>query len=314
MNSQLNITNLIGSTPMVQIAHHDNKIHIKLESYNLGGSIKDRAVLRIITDAENSGTLLQGNTLVEASSGNTGIAAALIGGQKGYKVKIVTHDKISHEKLSLMKYNGANVIIVDSRLDAKSEGHYVNVARKIADQKDHYFINQFSNKSNVLSHVETTGPEIWTQTNGKIDFFICGIGSGGTITGVAKYLKAQNKNIKVVAADPEGSIYYQHFYGKEPSKKISSIEGIGSNFIPKILDLDLVDDIVPVNDESAISACHYANRKYGLSIGMSSGATFHVAMQYSETIRNSNIVIISADSSERYLSKITSDYIERLEF
>lgn len=313
MNNRLNIANLIGSTPMVGFNHNNNRVCIKLESYNLGGSIKDRAVLRIITDAENSKILVKGNTIIEASSGNTGIAAALIGRQKGYNVKIVTHDRISHEKLSIMKYFGAKIIIVDAKLDVKSENHYVNVAKRIASQKEHYFINQFGNKSNVMTHIETTGPEIWRQTEGKIDFFICGIGSGGTITGVAKYLKSKNRNIKIIAADPEGSIYYQHFYGKKVPNNFSSIEGIGSNFIPEILDLNLVDEIIPVNDESAIAACHNANKEYGLSIGMSSGAVFHVAMQYSKTLKNSSIVMISADSSERYLSKISLNKTEELE-
>jgi cystathionine beta-synthase len=306
MNNQFDIKYMIGRTPMVKISHLENNIYIKLESFNIGGSIKDRAVLRIITDAENSGILLKGNTLVEASSGNTGIAAALIGRQKGYKIKIITHDKISREKMALLKYYGANVTVVDSKLEAHSEGHYVNVAKNIALQKDHYFLNQFANKSNILSHIETTGPEIWKQTEGEIDTFICGIGSGGTITGVSKYLKTKNKNMITIAADPEGSIYYQTFYKKEPIKKSSSIEGIGSNFIPEILDLKLVDEMISVSDESAVSACYYANKNYGLSIGLSSGAAFHVALKYSETVKNSNIVMISADSSERYLSKIAT--------
>lgn len=302
------ILSLIGNTPLIKIRRRFGKscdIFVKMESYNPGGSIKDRAVLKILTAAEKNGLLNNGDTIIEATSGNTGIAAAMIGAVCDYRVKIVTHDKISKEKIALMQRYGADVIVTDSSLDPTHEMHFIKLAKSTAKEHGYFYIDQFNNELNRLAHFETTGPEIWRQTDGKVDLIVCGIGSGGTISGVAQYIKSKNKNVHVIAADPIGSIYYSNFKNESFSYDARwAIEGIGSNFIPNILDFSVIDDVFPVSDSDALGCSRLACEEFGLDVGMSSGAILHASIKCAENGEYKHIVAIAPDSSQRYLSKI----------
>jgi cystathionine beta-synthase len=301
------VTALIGNTPLLHLANKKNlpsEIYIKLESYNPGGSIKDRVALRMIEQNERSGKIQPGMELVEATSGNTGISIAWIGKLKGYKVTIVTHDKISKEKLAFLRHLDANIIITNSNYDPDSPGHHRNIAREYATKTKSFFLDQFSSPFNAEAHYFTTAPEIYSQTQGNVDVIICGIGSGGTITGLSNYFKTHYPKVKIIAADPVGSIFHTIRYNDEYKPKFSCIEGIGSNFIPDIYDKDAADDIINVSDVEAISACKNIYESDAVDIGLSSGAILAVASNIACEGRFKNIVCISPDAGERYISRI----------
>ncbi|MDC9588299.1 cysteine synthase family protein [Xenorhabdus sp. XENO-10] len=311
--NNVGILNLIGTTPVVNIltsVYPDSDIRIKLESYNPGGSIKDRVALKIITDAELSGKLTPGDELVEATSGNTGIGIAWIGHLKGYKVTIVTHDRISKEKLLLLKYYGANIIIMPSDAGANSEDNYVEVAKRYANQKGRYFCNQFFNYSNVMAHYSSTAPELWLQGGLNADAIVCGVGSGGTLMGIHKYFREKGSQARFIVADPIGSIYQQYFSGVEYHPVPWSIEGIGSNFIPGIIKKDAVDDIYAISDEEAFSACRLTRYHDSIDIGLSSGAVVAAAIKEIHKNPKCKIMCISPDSGERYISKFQQQDIK----
>jgi len=302
-----NLLKLIGNTPMINIFEREFPacdIRIKLESYNPGGSIKDRVACEIINEAERQHKISPGMELVEATSGNTGIGIAWIGRLKGYKVTIVTHDRVSSEKLGLLKFYGANVIIMASDEPYGSKDHYINVAREYAKADGRYYCDQFNNCSNVDAHYKTTGPEIWLQGGKDIDAIVCGIGSGGTLMGIKKYFNAQGSQPKFIIADPVGSIYKSYFSGGEFEQASWRIEGIGSNFIPGILEQDAVSEIYSISDNIAFSTCDLLREKEGIDIGLSSGAIVATAMQLALKKGLRKIICISPDSGERYLSKL----------
>jgi len=301
---------LIGNTPTVSILrdlYPKADVRIKLESFNPGGSIKDRVAHKIIHDAESRRLITPGDELVEATSGNTGIGIAWIGRFKGYRVTIITHDKISKEKLALLKFHGANVIIMSSETPADSEDHYVKAARRYASQKGRFFCDQFYNKSNIEAHYHSTAPELWLQGGRNADIVICGVGSGGTLVGLNRYFRERGSRTKFVVADPQGSLYHSYFSGSTYTPSSWQVEGIGSNFIPGILNKEVADEVYSVNDAESFSACGLIRRKYALDIGLSSGAVVSTAMKILEREPDKKIMCISPDSGERYLSKLQQD-------
>lgn len=303
------ITDAIGNTPLVEVLKKEStstRLYLKLESWNPGGSIKDRVAFRMIDQSEKIGLITPGMELVEATSGNTGLGIAWIGKLRGYSVTIVTHDKISKEKLALMRHYGANVIIANSEAKLGTKSHFKSIAESYASEKGRFYLDQFSSPYNVEAHYFSTAPEIYNQTKGYIDLIVCGIGSGGTITGISKFFKERNPEIKIIASDPVGSIYHSDKYKTkyEPSTWIT--EGIGSNFIPAVYESDSVDEIYKVTDEEAIYNCNYIRNTDGIDIGLSSGANISVARNFIKEGKFKNILCICPDAGERYISKTSS--------
>ena len=319
------ILGAIGNTPLVRL----NKIHskdspiilAKVESLNPGGSIKDRIGLAMIEDAERKGLLKPGYTIIEPTSGNTGAGLALVAAVKGYKMIFVLPDKMSQEKIKLLKSYGAEVVVTPTSVPYDSPENYIEVAKTIASNTPNsYIANQYANPVNPQQHYDTTGPEIWSQTDGKIDVLVAGMGTGGTITGISKYLKKMNPNVKIVGVDPQGSIYASHFKGITEDIKAETYktEGIGEDFIPSTIDLSLVDEVITVNDHDAFLTTRDLVYKEGIHVGGSSGSAVYAALKISETMNNGVIVVILPDTGRNYISKIYSDdwmqdhgYIER---
>jgi len=301
------ILDLVGNTPMVHIPSGLAVVSLKLESFNPGGSVKDRAVMRIIADAEHNGQLRPGSGVVEATSGNTGVAVAMVCAARGYRAVIVTHDKASREKIDAMAHFGARVVVANSSAAAGSSQHYIEIARRLAQTDNLFLVNQFENQLNPLAHFESTGPEIWQQTDERVTCVVCGIGSGGTITGVGRYLKARNPKVRIVAADPVGSVYASVFHGRpRPAGARWATEGVGSDFMPGVLDWSVVDDVVSFTDAQARSAALQVRTDYAISIGLSAGGALHVAQGLDDTVRGDCVVVVAPDAAERYFSKLGS--------
>jgi cysteine synthase A len=294
------IRELIGGTPLLKINNFslpdEVKIYAKLEYFNPGGSIKDRTGLVMLEEAEKHGMLRPGATIIEPTAGNNGIGIALAALNKGYKVIFVVPEKFSEEKQELMKALGAEIIHTPT--DRGMEGA-IEKARDLSREiPDSFIPNQFENPANPLAHYKTTGPEIYEQLDGKVDYFVAGVGSGGTFTGAVRYLKEKNPKIKAVAVEPEGSIL-----GGGP-KGSHKTEGIGVEFIPKTLDVNLIDEVITVSDEDAFNMVKELARREGVLVGSSSGAAFYAACRIARRITGpANIVTIFPDGSERYLSK-----------
>lgn len=310
------IVDTIGNTPMVRLStfsDYHGQFYGKIESFNPGGSVKDRIGITIIKDAENNGQLKPGGTIVEATSGNTGLGLSLVAIQKGYSVILVMPDKMSKSKMDLVKALGCRVIVCPTEVQPDDPRSYYSMAKKLAKETDGaFYANQYFNQANPLAHYQTTGPEIWKQTEGKITHFIAGVGTGGTISGVAKYLKEQNPNIKVIGIDPEGSIlaHYHKYRNTNITAKAYKVEGVGEDIIPRTVDFDLIDEMVIVDDIEAFKWARKLARKDGLLLGSSSGLAAAGASQYHKqnTLdENSLIVILFPDTGERYLGKVFSD-------
>ena len=289
----------IGNTPLIKLNNLGIKdgvsIFAKLEGENPGGSVKDRVGIYMIKDAENRGILKEGYTIVEATAGNTGIGVALAAINKGYNVIFVVPEKFSVEKLTLMRALGATIVSTprnDGMIGA------INKAKELLNEiPNSISLRQFENDANPKAHYETTGPEIYDALEGEIDYFLAGAGSGGTFSGVMKYLKEKNKNIKGVLVDPYGSTIGggdEHCY---------DIEGIGNNFVPTTMDMDLVESVIKITDDEAKNMVKLIAVKEGLIVGSSSGAAIAAALKLSETIASGNIVIILPDRGDRYFSK-----------
>ena len=290
-----NILDMIGNTPMVNLYNIGRgNIYVKLEKYNPAGSIKDRAVYYMIENLEESGLLKKGDVLVEATSGNTGIALSMIGSLKGYKVIIVMPATMSEERRTLMKAYGAELILTDGSLGMKGS---IEVMNKLLSENSNYrSLRQFDNEYNPFSHYNTTGVEIFNQVK-DVDIFVCGVGTGGTISGVGKYLKEQNQNIKIVAVEPEGSPVISK--NKKGSHKI---QGIGAGFIPKNYNANVVDGVMTITDEESYEGVRMMAEKEGILVGISSGANVYAALKLCKMYPDKKIVTVAPDGIDKYMS------------
>ena len=304
-----NVLEMIGNTAMVELNHLDTgvcRLFGKLELNNPTGSIKDRIALNMIENAEQSGALKPGQTIVEATAGNTGLGLALVASQKGYKLIIVLPDKMSVEKEYNLKAMGAEVIRTRSDVEKGHPEYYQDLAATIAEERGAFFVNQFGNPANVEAHLKTTGPEIWQQTDGEVDAFVCGVGSGGTLSGVGGYLKSKKPSVEIVLADPVGSILAPlHHTGEAPPAGKWLVEGIGEDFVPSICDLSLLDHAYSISDKEAMLASRELLLKEGLMAGSSSGVLLQAALNYcQEQTEPKNVVTLICDTGNRYLSKL----------
>lgn len=294
------IKEMIGETPILKINRFDLKdgvnIYAKLENFNPGGSVKDRIGDYMIKQAEKRGKLKQRYTIIEATAGNTGLGIALGALNRGYKVIFAVPEKFSIEKQVLMRALGAE--IVHTPEESGMRGAIEKSKELLNEIPNSISLGQFENEDNPKAHYITTGPEIYEQLKGKIDYFVAGAGSGGTFTGIAKYLKEKNSNIKAILADPDGSTL-----GGGTEEHGYAIEGIGNDFLPDTMDLNLVDKVIKVNDDEAFSSVRELARREGLIVGSSSGAALSAALKLAETIDRGNIVTVFPDRGDRYFSK-----------
>ena len=290
-----NVLDMIGNTPMIKLNNIGNSnLYVKLEKYNPAGSIKDRAVYYMVENLEKNGLLKKGDVLVEATSGNTGIALSMIGSLKGYKVIIVMPETMSVERRTLMKAYGAELILTDGSLGMKGSIEMMN--KLLSENTNYISLKQFDNEYNPLAHYETTGVEIYNQVK-DIDIFVCGVGTGGTISGVGKYLKEKNPNIKVVAVEPEGSPVISK--NKKGSHKI---QGIGAGFIPKNYNENVVDEVMTITDEESYKGVRIMAQKEGILVGISSGANVYAALKLCEMYPDKKIVTVAPDGIDKYMS------------
>ena len=294
---------LVGNTPLLQLNNIMQKENLcatllgKLESFNPAGSVKDRVALSMLDDAEAKGILKPGATIIEPTSGNTGIGLASVAACRGYRAIIVMPDSMSMERRLLMTAYGAELVLTPG---AKGMQGAIEKAEELASQIPGSFIpGQFDNPANPAAHMATTGPEIWRDTDGKVDIFVAGVGTGGTITGTGQYLKEKNPNIRVVAVEPAASALLS---GGQAGPH--GLQGIGANFIPSVLDAKIYDKVIPVTEAEAYAAGRLMGRTEGILIGISSGAALHAALVVAKRLENTgkNIVVLLPDSGDRYLS------------
>jgi len=309
-----NVSEAIGGTPLVKLnrlgAGLKANIYCKLGYMNPGGSVKDRIALNIINEAEKSGALKPGGTIVEATSGNTGMGLAMLAAVRGYKCVFVMPDKQSMEKVKALRAVGAKVVITPTAVEADDPRSYYSVSRRIADETPNsYYANQYHNQANPRAHYMSTGPELWRQTNGELDAFVAGLGTGGTITGTGRYLKEQNPKIELVGADVHGSVYYDFWRtGKVIEPYSYAVEGIGEDFFPSTIDIKILDQIYQFNDKECFETTRQLARLEGLLTGGSGGAAVRAAIRYAEEIdRAAQIVVLLPDSATRYLNKVFDD-------
>ena len=288
------IEDLVGNTPLVEISSPNNKnnIFVKLEGNNPGGSVKDRPAMRMISDAEKNGIIKKGDTLIEATSGNTGIALSMAAAVKGYKMIIIMPETASDERIKTMKVYGSKVILVDKEKDMEGAR---DLANKMRDNNEGIVLDQFSNPSNYFSHFDTTAPEIWKQTDGKITHFVSAMGTTGTITGVSLFLKEKSKDIKIIGVQPKDGA------------RIPGIRRWKKGYLPPIFKNAIVDEIIDISQEDAEKTTMQLTKESGLFCGISSGANIFIARQIANKIENACVVTIICDRGDRYLSKISAD-------
>jgi len=306
------VLDLIGWTPLVRLNRLTkglpSNVYVKLEFLNPGGSVKDRVGLAMIEDAEKRGIIKPGHVIVEPTSGNTGVGLALAALVKGYRMIFTVPDKMSSEKIDLLKAYGAKVIITPSTVDPEHPASYVKVAERIARETPNAFMpNQYTNPSNPAVHYQTTGPEIWEQTGGRIDVLVAGMGTGGTISGTARYLKKKNPGLRVVGVDPQGSMLHHWFNKTRGEYHIYRTEGIGEDFMPMNLDFGFVDEVRTVSDRDAFLTARRLAREEGILAGGSSGAAVFASLKLASTLDDKLIVVILPDTGRNYLNKIYSD-------
>lgn len=304
----------IGNTPLIKLNRITERlkadVFAKLEYLNPMGSVKDRIAKYMIEKAEKEGRIKPGDTIVDNSSGNTALGLAMVCAIKGYKVKMVVRDSLSSEKIKFLKALNVELLMVDHTLSPESPDSYNKITPRIARETPNgYYFDQHNNRDNNETHYMTTGPEIWEQMEGKIDFFVAGIGTGGTISGVAKYLKEKDAKIKVIGVDPVGSIFYEYFHSKKlikPSRYL--IEGLGDEFLIGCVDFSLIDDIYKITDKEAFLMVRELADKEAILAGGSSGAAIWACLKLAREIdRPARIVTVFADSGTRYLSSIYND-------
>jgi cystathionine beta-synthase len=297
----------IGNTPLVRLSrvHRPGNLVAKLEHMNPGGSIKERIAVSMIDAAERDGLLGPGGTIIEPTSGNTGVGLAMIGAVRGYRVICTVPDKVSKEKQALLKAYGVEVIITPTNLTPEHPDSYYGVARRLAGEiPGSFHPDQYTNPANPRAHYDTTGPEIWRQTDGEVDVLVVGVGTGGTITGAGRYLKEQKADLQLVGADPEGSIYTAT---EEGDVHQYTVEGVGEDFYPETVDLDLIDRWVKVTDAESLSTTRRLAREEGILSGGSCGMAVHAAIQVADEDHQSLVVVILPDSGRGYLSKVFND-------
>ncbi|MGD2246080.1 MAG: cysteine synthase family protein [Candidatus Aminicenantes bacterium] len=304
----------IGNTPLIKLNRITKglkaDIFAKLEFLNPMGSVKDRIAKYMIEKAEQEGRIKPGDTIVDNSSGNTALALAMVCALKGYRVKMVVRDNLSSEKIKFLKAFNVEMVMVDHTLPPESPDSYNNIAPRIAQETPNgYYFDQHNNRENNETHYKTTGPEIWEQMEGKIDYFVAGIGTGGTICGVAKYLKKKDAKIKVIGIDPMGSIFYDYFHSKKLVKPSPYLmEGLGDEFLIGCVDFSLVDDIYQITDKEAFLMVRELADREGILAGGSSGAALWATLKLAREIaKPARIVTIFADAATRYLSSIYND-------
>jgi cystathionine beta-synthase len=301
------ILDTVGGTPLIKLNKVTEGVKplilVKAEIFNPGGSVKDRPAIRMVEEAEKAGLLKAGATIVEPTSGNTGTGLAQIAAVKGYRCILVCPDKVAPEKINLLKAYGAEVVVVPTSVSASSHESYYSVANKLTMEIPGAFQpNQFANPNNPMSHYLSTGPEIWNDTDGKITHFVASMGTGGTITGTARYLKEKNPNIKVIGVDPEGSIYSGDMVA--PYK----VEGIGEDFIPRTADLKIIDEFVRVSDKDSFITGRRVAREEGILVGGSCGTAIYAALQISKNLTEKDVVVVLLpDGGRGYLSKMYSE-------
>jgi cystathionine beta-synthase len=311
-----NILELIGQTPLIRLnsiaAHVRPTVLAKVEYFNPGNSVKDRIALKMVEDAEKAGILKPGGTIIEGTSGNTGMGLALVAAVKGYRCIFTMADKQSKEKVDILRAVGAEVIVCPTNVSAEDPRSYYSVARRLNQEiPNSFYPNQYDNLSNGEAHVETTGPEIWEQTEGRITHFIATIGTCGTLCGTGAYLKSQNPNIKVIGVDPYGSLLQKLFHtGEIDMNEVYPYltEGIGEDIVPKNYRADVIDDIVKVTDRDGAIMARKLARTEGLFCGWSCGTAVHGALQYAQQLSPTDVVVVLLpDHGTRYLGKVYND-------
>jgi len=292
---------LIGATPLLELTGIEKEYNLsarilaKLEYLNPAGSVKDRVALAMMEDAESKGLLTPGATIIEPTSGNTGIGLACVAATRGYKAIIVMPDSMSMERRMLMTAYGAELVLTPGALGMQGA---IDEAQRLAKETPGSFIpDQFNNPANALAHYKTTGPEIWQDTDGTVDIFVAGVGTGGTITGTGRYLKEQNPHIRVIAVEPAASPLLS---GGQAGPH--GLQGIGANFIPTVLDRNIYDQVIPVTEEQAYAAGRLMGKKEGILVGISSGAALHAAIEIAKENPGKTIVVLLPDTGDRYLS------------
>lgn len=301
MNVYKSVSELIGKTPLLELTNIEktlglkSKILAKLECFNPAGSVKDRVALKMIEDAEENGTLKKGSVIIEPTSGNTGIGLASVAASKGYKLIITMPETMSVERRKLIAAYGAELVLTDG---SKGMNGAIEKAEELAREiPDSIIAGQFVNPSNPKAHFETTGPEIWEDTDGTVDFFVAGVGTGGTITGTGEYLKSKNSNIKIIGIEPSDSpVLSGGKAGAHP------LQGIGAGFVPDVLNTDVIDEIITVTGDEAFSASRMLAKNEGVLVGISSGAALHIAIEKAKKEEGKTIVVLLPDLGDRYLS------------
>ena len=316
MNFKENILDTIGNTPLIKLnkitSEVDALVLAKVEFFNPGSSVKDRMALQMVEDAESDGRLEPGGTIVEGTSGNTGMGLALAAIVKGYKLICVTTDKQSKEKIDILRAVGAEVIICPTNVEPDDPRSYYSVAKKIGDETPNsWYVNQYDNLSNSKAHYLSTGPEIWDQTNGKITHFVVGVGTGGTISGVGKFLKEKNPNIKIWGIDTYGSVFKKyHETGVFDKNEIYPYitEGIGEDILPKNVDFEIIDHFEKVNDQNAATYTRRLAKEEGIFAGNSCGAAVRGVVQLKKYFKKDDVVVVLLhDSGSRYIGKFYND-------
>jgi cystathionine beta-synthase len=322
MNEKINafesVLDLIGNTPLIKLnkvtENLDGNFYAKVEAFNPGHSSKDRIALYIIEEAERKGIISPGDTIIETTSGNTGFSLAMVSIIKGYHCILAVSSKSSLDKIDMLRSMGAKVYVCPANVSADDERSYYSVAKRLHEEtKGSVYINQYFNQLNIDAHYKTTGPEIWDQTKGKITHLVACSGTGGTISGIAKYLKEKNPNIKILGVDAFGSVLKKYHETREfDNEEIYPyrIEGLGKNLIPSATDFDSIDHFMKVTDEESAHATRELAKREGLFVGYTSGAVLQAIRQYAqegEFDKNSNVIAIFPDHGSRYMSKVFSD-------
>ena len=313
MNVYSNVLDMVGNTPMLEVTRIDTgpcRLFLKLELMNPGGSIKDRIGISMIDEAEKRGDISPGDTIVEATAGNTGLGLALVAAQKGYRLILVLPDKMSQEKIFNLRAMGADVVLTRSDVGRGHPEYYQDLGKRIAEEQGAYFINQFGNPDNPLAHEKTTAPEIVAQMDGNLDAIVLGVGSSGTVTGMGKYLAENAPHVDLVLADPVGSVLTDYINKGELGESGSwLVEGIGEDFIPSIANFDKVVKAYAISDAESFKAARELLRKEGILAGSSSGTLLSAALKYCrEQTEAKTVVTFACDTGNKYLSKLFNDF------